>query len=84
MEKEKFEFGVDCRICGDEHTILANETDVCHWQDGALIQDVLPYLTASERELFISGTCDNCWTEMFGENGDYDSGVDFQDQYAIM
>jgi len=81
MEKKMVEFGVDCRICGDAHTVMADEKDVCHWQDGSLIQDVMPYLTASERELFISGTCDNCWTEMFGteevEEDYYDSGIDF-------
>ena len=65
MEKQMTEFGVDCRICGDAHTILADEKDVCHWQDGSLIQDVMSYLTAEERELLISGTCGDCFDKMF-------------------
>ena len=32
---------------------------------GELIQDALPYLSASEREMLISGTCDDCWQKMF-------------------
>ena len=78
IERTKSEFGVDCRICGEAYSVLAHEIDVCHWQDGVLIQEAMPYLTASERELLISGTCDNCLTEMFGTEEDYfDSGIDF-------
>ena len=65
MEKQMTEFGVDCRICGDAHTIMADEKDVCHWQEGMLIQEALPYLTLDERELFISGTCGTCFDNMF-------------------
>ena len=36
------------------------------WEDGELIQDALPNLTADQRELLISGTCDDCWKTMFG------------------
>ena len=64
MDKQMTEFGVDCRICGDAHTIMADEKDVCHWQDGALIQDVMSYLTAGERELFISGICGTCYDKL--------------------
>ena len=74
-EKELSEFGVDCRICGEAFTIMANETDICHWQDGALIQDVLHYLSRDQRELLISGTCGACFDEMFPpspmDNEDY-------------
>lgn len=39
------------------------------WQaGGGYIQDLMPTLTAGERELLISGTCDSCWKEMFGED----------------
>ena len=64
MEKKMTEFDVDCRICSVPHTVLADEKDVCNWQDGALIQDAMPYLTSGERELFISGVCGPCYDKL--------------------
>ena len=72
--KTMSEFSVDCRICGESHTVMADEKDVCHWQEGSLIQDAMPYLSADDRELLISGTCPDCWVEMFGIS---DEGIDF-------
>jgi len=40
------------------------------WESGVLIQEALPMLNAGQREMLISGTCDDCWTEMFGEPED--------------
>ena len=81
MEKKMTEFDIDCRICHTKYTVSANEVDVCNWQDGVLIQEAMPYLSADDRELFISGTCDDCWTDMYGvcevEDDYYDSGIDF-------
>lgn len=33
-------------------------------EQGALIQDALPLLTPQQRELLISGICDECWNSM--------------------
>ena len=65
MEKTMTEFGRTCWRCGVDHVVMANEMDVAHWQDGVAIQDALDYLTADERELFISGTCGACFDIMF-------------------
>ena len=57
---------VPCKRCGVLYTILANREDVASWMMGTgYIQNVLAYLSASERELLLSGTCDNCWNQMF-------------------
>jgi len=56
---------VKCRHCGETHHMLAANEDLEAWENGELIQDALPYLTAGERELLISGTCDDCWEKMF-------------------
>tara|TARA_A100001037_G_scaffold264069_1_gene254649 strand:- start:874 stop:1086 length:213 start_codon:yes stop_codon:yes gene_type:complete len=64
-ERQVSEFPVQCWQCKEEHVIMADERDICDWQDGELIQDALPYLSASEREMLISGTCDDCWQKMF-------------------
>ena len=59
-------YNVTCRHCGATCQIMANREDVIKWMQGSYIQDVLYYLTAAERELFISQTCNNCWKIMFG------------------
>jgi hypothetical protein len=62
-----------CVHCGITYTILASHDDVEAWLSGSgYIQDVLGYLSKAERELLISGTCDNCWKNMFGEDFDVD------------
>ena len=57
---------VVCHRCSDAHVMLVNNADVAEWQLGKYIQDAMPYLSADERELLISQTCDKCWKEMFG------------------
>ena len=56
---------VDCIHCGETYHIQVALDDLEAWENGELIQEAMPYLTAGERELFISGTCDNCWENMF-------------------
>ena len=57
-----------CRKCGTSHSLLVNISDVAAWKSGTYIQDAMPYLSAGERELLISGTCDDCWEKMFGDS----------------
>tara|TARA_B100000902_G_C27198143_1_gene857554 strand:+ start:604 stop:834 length:231 start_codon:yes stop_codon:yes gene_type:complete len=62
---------VSCHHCSKEYAILLNEKDFDEWQAGeAYIQEALDYLTASERELLISNTCNDCWKKMYGEDMD--------------
>ena len=47
---------------------MADREDMEAWVSGdKYIQEALPYLTAAERELLISQTCDNCWQEMYDD-----------------
>ena len=55
-----------CRTCGDTHILMVNAQDKKRWMEGELIQDAMPYLSADERELLISGTCETCFDKMFG------------------
>lgn len=64
-----------CPFCGRASEVEVNEMDYLDWQDGALAQDAFPYLSASEREMLISGICDSCWDGMFGD--EYDHFEDF-------
>ena len=43
-----------------------NRQDVTDWREGKHIQHAMPYLSADQRELLISGTCGDCCDEMFG------------------
>jgi len=64
---------VPCKYCGILYTILADREDVKKWVAGEeYIQNVLAYLSPAERELLISGTCDNCWENMYGPDVDED------------
>ena len=66
-------FDVTCRYCGITYQILAGRDDLDSWMNGeGYIQDILAYLSAAERELLISGICDNCWKNMFSSEYDVD------------
>jgi len=65
---------IQCRLCGVSYSIMYNRDDMLDWLSGSgYIQDLMPYLSAGERELLISGTCDNCWQNMFGPDLDIDN-----------
>lgn len=57
---------VQCDMCGVSYLLLFNREDMIDWLSGSLfIQDAFPYLSASERELLLSGLCDKCFTQIF-------------------
>jgi hypothetical protein len=58
---------ITCTHCNQEYSFEVNKGDLEDWENGELIQDVLPYLSPGERELLMSGTCDSCWEKMFGD-----------------
>ena len=58
---------VECWKCLETYTIEVSAEGYAEWQGGELIQEALPELSAGERELLLSGTCDPCWDELFGE-----------------
>ena len=58
---------VPCRYCDTVHDLTVNVEGFVNWQAGQYIQDALPELSAGERELLISGTCDECWQRLFPE-----------------
>ena len=59
---------VQCDHCGITYSMLVDKDDIMDWiLDKGYIQELMPYLSASERELLISGTCNNCWKMLYGE-----------------
>ncbi len=78
MEFDK-ELEKECVHCQKEFVIQVNEADYDSWVDGkALIQDAMPYLTPGQRELLISGTCDDCWNSLFGSNDEVEDENDIE------
>ena len=58
-----------CKYCKVNYTILVNKNDMMLWlTDQGYAQDLMPYLSAVEREMIISGTCGKCWAKLFGED----------------
>lgn len=55
-----------CPFCGHANEVEVNEIDYLDWDDGLLVQDAFPYLSADEREMLITGICPTCWDKMFG------------------
>lgn len=61
---------VGCRICQNSYPVLVDESEYTAWiENNGLIQDYpgMMQLSAGERELLISNTCDSCWKNMFGQ-----------------
>ena len=64
-------YNVRCNLCSKEYNIIADRNDMEAWISGdKYIQDALSYLSASERELLISATCNTCWKQMYGLDDD--------------
>ena len=54
-----------CPFCGAEHSVEVNLAGFEAWQNGELIQRVMPDLMPTEREQLISGLCPKCQAKMF-------------------
>ena len=71
-----------CNLCKGQTEMMVNINDYAAWEDdrgkpeGLLIQDAMPYLTADEREVLISGTCGECFDNMFPEPSESEISVE--------
>lgn len=62
---------IPCPFCGKVSTIKLDiektklfDKGMEAYQNGALMQNAFPFLSADERELLISGMCPKCWESM--------------------
>lgn len=61
-----YKLDIMCNSCGQLFIIDVNKKDWNKYMNHeGYIQDLLPYLTAGERELILSKTCDDCYNKMF-------------------
>lgn len=56
-----------CPFCGCVNEVWVNENDWLDWDDGMLVKNAFPYLSANDREKLVSGTCKDCWNNMWKE-----------------
>lgn len=54
-----------CTVCGKRHRFTLNREAFDAWQDHEYIQNAFPNMSAGDREILISGTCDKCFHELF-------------------
>ena len=59
------ELELECKYCDHTEKVYVDQPDYDAWHNGALIQEVFDYLTAGQRELMLSNTCDTCWNKFF-------------------
>jgi hypothetical protein len=56
---------VKCEHCEQTFKTIYADSDYAKWESGEPIQDVMDYLSPSDRELIISNTCGKCFDEFF-------------------
>jgi len=60
---------IKCVKCGTIHALGVKTYDWVEYKNGdVLIQNAFPYLNAGERELILTGICDNCFNQMFKDD----------------
>lgn len=59
---------VYCRECQKTYVIPVEKEQIERWLAGGFIQSVMPSLDAGTRELLVSGTCNDCFDKLFGED----------------
>ena len=62
--------GACSQLSGKTHSmeIDVSEKQIALWREGALIQDVMPSLSADEREFLMTGITPDEWNEMFAQS----------------
>lgn len=64
---------VTCNMCNATREVRVNKSDYEKWiRREGVIQELLHYLSKGERELLISGTCNDCFNKLFWEGEEED------------
>jgi len=69
-DDENVEVKGPCYSCGQPLFVIVKKADFERFRKGNFASECFPYLNAGQREFLISGICDTCWDEMFGEDED--------------
>jgi len=65
------------------HTMDINVTQeqISSWENGTLIQDAMPNLSADEREFIKTGVTPSEWSEFFGEEDEDDGQPSWEQEW---
>jgi hypothetical protein len=65
------------------HTMDINVTQeqIALWENGTLIQDAMPNLSADEREFIKTGVTPSEWSEFFGEEDEDDGQPSWEQEW---
>lgn len=70
-----------CPFCGKKTEIQIEEAQYFNWLSGAMVQDAFPALSATDREVLLTGMCPKCQESIFGsgdeEDDDWEDADDF-------
>ena len=64
MDEKKL-YKLKCIKCDEAKQLEIYPDDLRRWKEGELIQNAIPYLNSSQRELLISGICGECFDKIF-------------------
>jgi len=67
VENELVTHSSSCVFCGKEHLTTVDKVKYQRWLGGERIQLVWPEMSDDDREILISGTCPDCWSNYMGE-----------------
>lgn len=56
----------ECVFCNRVWAVEVSPADLERYEEGALVQNAFPYLSATERECIISNMCPACQDKIFG------------------
>lgn len=63
-----------CNMCGKYQVLEMGLVELAQGLNakkvGKHVQEAFPWLTPSEREMFLTGICDDCWGVLFREEGE--------------
>ena len=64
--KTLLNIGRRCPFCGAVTIVTVDEDGLNAYNEGALVQKAFPDMSATEREVLISGICPKCQDDIFG------------------
>lgn len=67
-----------CPFCGKKVEVEVEESQYIAWLNGALVQDAFPTMSATNREILLTGMCPKCQDIIFS-SGDEDDDEDWED-----
>ena len=74
---------VRCVSCGSEESITHTPEAFSKWVDGETAQQAFPEFSAAQRELLISGICEECFPSKKKASGVTTTVEDLQDMFGL-